>query len=112
MGPVYTNGSEYLASIAAGSLETGIPLLLAPLNWNLGTTRENRGATACIHRKMYDQIHFSGMGMFLNLMFYVLLSNGTEKLTPTIGWAGFTRRAGEVNTIPSNISSTSGREAA
>lgn len=47
MGPVYTNGSEYLATSAAGSLETGMPLLFAPLNWNRGTIREKIGATAC-----------------------------------------------------------------
>lgn len=48
MGPVYTKGSEYFANSAAGSLETGMPLLFAPLNWNLGTTREKIGAIACI----------------------------------------------------------------
>lgn len=47
MGPVYTNGSEYFANNAAGSLETGMPLLFAPLNWNLGATSEKIGAIAC-----------------------------------------------------------------
>jgi hypothetical protein len=37
-----------LARSAAGSLETGMPLLFAPLNWSLGTTREKIGATACM----------------------------------------------------------------
>jgi|UniRef100_A0A804PYE6 hypothetical protein len=32
IGPVYTSGSEYLASSAVGSRDTGMPLLLAPLN--------------------------------------------------------------------------------
>lgn len=46
IGPVYTNGSEYLAKRASGSLETGMPLLFAPLNWNLGATNEKIGAIA------------------------------------------------------------------
>jgi hypothetical protein len=47
-----------LARSAAGSLETGMPLLFAPLNWNLGITREKKGATACMKnskRTFYNQ---------------------------------------------------------
>ena len=45
-------------------------------------------------------------------MHYVASVGQKKKLTPTIGWAGFTRKAGEVNTIPSSIPSISGSEAA
>ncbi|CAL9247498.1 unnamed protein product [Arabidopsis halleri] len=46
IGPVYTNGSEYLAKRASGSLETGMPLSFTPLNGNLGMTNEKIGAIA------------------------------------------------------------------
>lgn len=58
IGPVYTKGSEYFANSAAGSLETGMPLLFAPLNWNLGATREKIGAIACI--KTWDSKKSTG----------------------------------------------------
>lgn len=36
----------------------------------------------------------------------------SAKLTPTIGWDGFTRKAGDVKMIPSTITSMWGRDAA
>jgi len=67
IGPVYTKGSEYFATKAAGSLETGMPLLFAPLNWNLGATREKIGATACINtsiNKMHQAHSNNGLWPF------------------------------------------------
>ena len=46
----------------------------------------------------------------INFKHYAQLTNA--KFTPTIGWAGFTRKAGEVNIIPSTITSIWGWEAA
>lgn len=45
MDPVNTNGSEYLASNASGSLDTAAPLLFAALNWYLGNKNEKIGAS-------------------------------------------------------------------